>query len=126
MTRAKKIQKTLTPRLGTRRSRALLSVAVAASATSCAGSGTSADPPASRPAIAITVLTSPGCAATDPAVAQLKSIAARLGVDLNLERTLVETGADASRLHFFGSPTILVEHQDLDFSARGRTDFGLG
>jgi len=126
MTPTKRVRKSLTPRLGTWCSRALLSIVVTVLSSACTGPDTSAAPPASRPAIAITVLTSPGCAATDPAVAQVNSVAARLGVDLNLERTVVETAADASRLHFLGSPTILVDHRDLDPSARDRTDFGLG
>src|SRR5262249_8873829 len=105
------------------RSRGLLAVAVATFAASCAGTGAL---PTTRPGIPVTVLTSPGCAATEPAIERLRSVAARLDVDLNLERVTVETAADASRLHLLGSPTILVDQRDLDPSARDRKDFGLG
>jgi hypothetical protein len=36
------------------------------------------------------------------------------GVDANIEIIKVETDEQAQRLHFIGSPTILVDGQDID------------
>jgi hypothetical protein len=92
-------------------------------ASSCAGSGNPSAPPAARRAV-VTVLTSPGCAQTEPAIDRLQSVAARLGIELVVERATVETAEDARRLRFLGSPTILVNGRDLDPEARDRTDYG--
>ena len=102
----------------------VLAVAVAVLA-SCAGT-TRVQAPSSERKVRLTVLASAGCGQTDPAVAQVTAVASRLGIGLSIDRVLVETSDDAKRLHFLGSPTLLVNDRDLDPSARGRTDFGLG
>lgn len=72
------------------------------------------------------MLTSSGCGGTEPAITQVKAVAARLGIDASIDRVIVETPEDARLLHSLGSPTFLVNGRDLDPSARDRTDYGLG
>jgi hypothetical protein len=111
----------------TRRSaRVLVLAGTAVIAAACAGSsGRVGSPPPER-AVRITVLTSPGCSGTEPAITQVKAVAARLGIDASFDRVVVATLEDARRLHALGSPTFLVNGRDLDPSARARTDYGLG
>jgi hypothetical protein len=109
-----------------RSARALVLASTTVIACACAGSGGRVDSPAPERAVRITVLTSTGCSGTEPAVAQVKAVAARLGIDASFDRVVVETLEDARRLHSLGSPTFLVNGRDLDASARDRTDYGLG
>lgn len=95
-------------------------------ASSCHGSGNRDDAPTSERTVRITVLTSTGCGGTEPAVEQVKAVAARLGISLSIDRVVVDSPADAERLHLLGSPTFLMNGRDLDASARDRTDFKLG
>ena len=95
-------------------------------ASACAGSSDRVASPSPDRAVKITVLTSAGCGNTEPAVAQVKAVAARLGIDPSIDRVVVETVENARRLHSLGSPTLLVNGRDLDPSARDRTDYGLG
>lgn len=93
---------------------------------SCVGTNDPFPRAASEREVRITLLTTPGCGQTDAAIDQVEAVADRLGIRLLQDRVLVETTEDAQRLHFLGSPTILVEGRDLDPSARDRTHFGLG
>lgn len=104
----------------------LVLAAAAVVSASCAGTNASVPGPSAEGKVRITVLTSAGCGQTAPAIEQVKTVAARLEIGLNVDQVFVETPEDAKRLHFLGSPTILVDGRDLDPSARGRTDFGLG
>jgi len=95
-------------------------------ASACAGSSDRVASPSPDRGVKITVLTSAGCGNPEPAVEQMKAVAARLGIDPSIDRVVVETVEDARRLHSLGSPTLLVNGRDLDPSARDRTDYGLG
>ena len=102
----------------------LVFAAAAVVSVSCAGTSHPVQGPASDGNVRITVLTTAGCGQTEPAIERVKAVAARLGIGLSIDRVLVATPEDAKRLHFLGSPTILVNDRDLDSSARERTDFG--
>ena len=61
-----------------------------------------------------------GCPNHKPAVELIHSVAP----DATVEEVEVQTPADAERLRFLGSPTILVDGIDVEPRARNRTDFG--
>src|SRR5437870_257714 len=89
----------------------VLAAAVTISA-SCAGTSTPVQRSSSERTLRITVLTSAGCGQTEPAIEQVKTVATRMGIGVGVDRVLVETPEDAKRLHFLGSPTILVNDRD--------------
>lgn len=101
-----------------------LIVVLAALVAACAGSGGARDRRLDPTPIDVTVLATAGCGQTDAATLQVTNVAARLGVLIRVEHRLVETEADAVRLHLLGSPTILIAARDIDPSARERTDYG--
>jgi hypothetical protein len=107
-------------------SRKLAAAAWMATARACAGTLAPMDRPAATPPVRVTVLTTTGCGQTDPAVERVTAVAARLGIEVSIDRVVVETAEDANRLRLLGSPTIQLNGRDLDPSARDRTDFGLG
>jgi hypothetical protein len=66
-----------------------------------------------------------GCPHIEVAAERARDAIDRTGVDAEVHLVRVEGDADASRLHFLGSPTIRVDGRDVDDSAITRTDFGL-
>lgn len=44
-------------------------------------------------------------------------------VDATVREVEVKSAEDASRLRFFGSPTLQVEGEDIDPTVRGRSDY---
>lgn len=68
----------------------------------------------------IQVLYFQGCPNHKPAVDLIRSVTPNAAV----EEVEVTSPADAERLRFLGSPTILVDGIDIEPSARNRTDFG--
>ena len=46
-----------------------------------------------------------------------------LGADAVVREVEVKSADDASRLRFFGSPTVQVDGEDIDPGVRGRTDY---
>ena len=74
--------------------------------------------------IQVTVVFSPGCDHTPPTVELINQVAAELSVPITLSMVRVSTPAEAVHFHMHGSPTVLVEGQDLDPAMRGRTDYG--
>lgn len=60
-----------------------------------------------------------------PAMDRVRSVAARLGIEIDLRSVRVESPNDAVRERFLGSPTVRVNGVDVDPSAGDRRDFGL-
>lgn len=56
---------------------------------------------------------------------RVRSVASRLGIEIDLRLVRVEAPDGAVREGFLGSPTVRVNGIDVDPSARGRRDFGL-
>lgn len=54
-----------------------------------------------------------GCPNVDEAEARIREVLRSLGIAAELRREIVRTAADAQRLSFPGSPTILVDGVDL-------------
>jgi hypothetical protein len=55
-----------------------------------------------------------GCPSHDAALERLRQVMAEEDVDAKIEIMKVETDEQAQRLHFIGSPTILIDGQDID------------
>jgi hypothetical protein len=62
----------------------------------------------------ITFLYFEGCPSHDAALERLRQLMAEEGVAAEIEIVKVETDEQAQRLHFVGSPTILIDGQDID------------
>jgi hypothetical protein len=65
------------------------------------------------------------CPHTKPAADRVSNVAARLGCEIELQRTCVTSIEEAVRLRFLGSPTVRVNGVDIDPQAANRTDFGI-
>jgi len=74
--------------------------------------------------IQVTVVFSPGCDHTPPTVDLVNHVAAELSLPINITMVRVSTQAEAVRFHMHGSPTVLVDGQDIDPAMRNRTDYG--
>lgn len=64
--------------------------------------------------ITVQVQISPGCGHGEQTVALVRDVLARLAPDARVEIVEVRTPADAERVAFRGSPTVLVEGADLE------------
>lgn len=78
-----------------------------------------------RPPIGIRVLHMEGCDAVSPTVERIREVATALGLPIRLERRLITTQDQATRLRFLGSPTVQVEGLDVETEARGSRAFAL-
>ena len=74
--------------------------------------------------IRVTIAFTDGCDHTPPTVELVKQVAAELSLPITLSMVRVSTPAEAVHFHMHGSPTVLVEGQDIDPAMRGRTDYG--
>ncbi len=66
-----------------------------------------------------------GCPNHEALHRRLCELMTEAGVDTPIELRAIESGEDAERERFLGSPTLRVDGEDADPSARERTDFGL-
>jgi hypothetical protein len=64
--------------------------------------------------VKITFLYYEECPSHDVALARLRQVMAEEGIQAEVEIIKVETDEEAQRLHFVGSPTILVNGHDID------------
>lgn len=62
----------------------------------------------------ITFLYYEDCPSHDAALERLRQVMAEEGLDTEIEIVKVETDEQAQRLHFVGSPTILIDGRDID------------
>jgi hypothetical protein len=66
-----------------------------------------------------------GCPNIDTAGEHARRALAATGISADLRLVRIDNDADAVRQRFLGSPTIRVNGEDVEPSARGRVDFGL-
>jgi len=71
----------------------------------------------------IEILYFEGCPNHTPTVDLVKRVIADLGVPATIEEVEVTSPDDVERLHFLGSPTVLVNGVDIEPEARNRTDY---
>lgn len=75
-------------------------------------------------AISVHVQLSPGCGHGQQTVALVRSVLAELAPDARLELVDVRTAEEAARLGFRGSPTVLVDGEDIDERPPAGVGFG--
>jgi len=66
-----------------------------------------------------------GCPSYAELLPRLLELLAREGIDEEIELRRVETSQDAERERFLGSPTVRIDGEDVDPTAKDRDDFGL-
>ena len=76
--------------------------------------------------ITVSVLYFDGCPNHPPAVEAVRRVADRLGIDVRIEQIDVPGPDRVHDLRFLGSPTIQVNGEDVEPTARTRTDFAFG
>ena len=64
-----------------------------------------------------------GCPNYPATTALVRDVVQMLGLEASIREVEVRDAAEATRLRFFGSPTVLVNGQDIDPAIRGRVDF---
>lgn len=72
----------------------------------------------------IQILYFEGCPNHPPAVELVREVVSTLHVEATIEEVEVKSPEDSERLHFLGSPSILVDGLDIEPNARIRKDFG--
>jgi hypothetical protein len=66
-----------------------------------------------------------GCPSYAELLPRLRELLASEGVDEEVELRRVESPEEAEHERFLGSPTVRIDGQDVDPSAKDRGDFGL-
>lgn len=74
----------------------------------------------------IEVLYFGGCPNHEPTVKRVRQVAQRLGFDVRIEEVEVTERDDAAALKFAGSPTVLINGQDINPALRGGGSYGYG
>jgi hypothetical protein len=66
-----------------------------------------------------------GCPSYVELLPRLRELLAAEGIEEEVELRRVETAEDAEREGFLGSPTVRIDGEDVDPTAKDRDDFGL-
>jgi hypothetical protein len=66
-----------------------------------------------------------GCPSHAELLPRLRDLLDSEGIEEEIQLRRVETPEDAESERFLGSPTVRIDGQDVDPTARDRTDFGL-
>jgi hypothetical protein len=66
-----------------------------------------------------------GCPSYAELLPRLRKLVAAQGIDEEIELRRIDTPEDAERERFLGSPTVRIDGEDVDPTAKDRTDFGL-
>jgi hypothetical protein len=66
-----------------------------------------------------------GCPSYAELLPRLRELLAGEGIEKEVELRRVETPEEAERERFLGSPTVRIDGEDVDLSAKDRHDFGL-
>lgn len=103
----------------------LLIIFVLSSFTSSSfGSGTSMNN-IPQESVEVKVISLPGCRATQATIDLITETAGELGLEIDLEQVNIRTREEAIKHRHLGSPTVQVNGQDIDPSARDKQDFGI-
>lgn len=79
-----------------------------------------------RSLMKIDVLYFAGCPNHEPTVRRVREIVVRLGIVATVNEIEVRQGDDLDKLRFAGSPTVLVNDQDIDPEVRTHASYRLG
>lgn len=66
-----------------------------------------------------------GCPTHEQAEKLLREVLEEEGIDVKIEKILVESEEKAEELKFIGSPTIRIDGKDVDPTAEQRKNYGL-
>ena len=66
-----------------------------------------------------------GCPSYAELLPRLRRLLAAERIDEEIELRRVETPEDAARLRFLGSPTVRIDGEDVDPTAKDRGDYGM-
>jgi hypothetical protein len=66
-----------------------------------------------------------GCPSYRELLPRLRALLEREGIEQEIELRRVETSEEAERQRFLGSPTVRIDGEDVDPTARDRHDFGI-
>jgi hypothetical protein len=72
----------------------------------------------------VVVLHNEGCPSTPKTIEWIETCAAEMGIEIDFQKILVTTLAEANKWRFLGSPTIQVNGMDIDPSVRDDKAFG--
>ena len=67
-----------------------------------------------------------GCPNFEPTLSLVRSVVSDLGLEADVELVKVKDVEDATRLRFFGSPTVQVDGVDVEPGAREGSDYAYG
>ncbi|HOI94549.1 MAG TPA: hypothetical protein PK250_07570 [Syntrophobacter fumaroxidans] len=76
--------------------------------------------------VQVRVLYSQGCPNAAPVFDLVGRMANEIGTQVSIERVLVSSQEQAVELRLLGSPTVQIDGEDIDPSARGSMAFGIG
>lgn len=71
----------------------------------------------------VTVLRDDDCGSD--AIARVKEVANKLGIDITIEEIIVATEEQAKALNWLGSPTVRIKGLDVDRTARNKTSYAM-
>ncbi|MBW2314848.1 MAG: hypothetical protein JRH10_11710 [Deltaproteobacteria bacterium] len=74
----------------------------------------------------IEILYFDGCPNHAPTVERAREVIRELGLDTVLHEVAIHDQSDAERLRFIGSPSVRVDGADIEPSADGHGQFGVG
>jgi hypothetical protein len=67
-----------------------------------------------------------GCENVPPTLRLIERVAQKLGIPIELREVKLDSQADFVNLRFHGSPSVLINGQDIDSAARNCTVYGPG
>lgn len=74
----------------------------------------------------IQVLYFTGCPNHEPTVTRIHQVVQRLGINVPIEQVEVTDQDDPAKIKFVGSPTVLINGQDIDPAQRDGGSYGFG
>ena len=77
-------------------------------------------------AILVRVLHTPGCPNLTPTINLIERIGSELGIAISINKVLISAPDQAVELRCLGSPTVQINGIDIEPTARGSMNFGLG
>ena len=73
----------------------------------------------------VTIVRRNDCSHGQAAVAAITALASKLGIEVSIEQVIVVTDDEAVAAQCIGSPTVLINGQDVEPNARGIISFGM-
>lgn len=74
--------------------------------------------------ISVKVVSTKGCVSTPKTIRLIRVTAEEIGAKIDLSQVIISTMEEANTYKFHGSPTVLVDGQDLDPAMRDNHQYG--